>query len=95
MGPFGARFYNLRGVGPLGARFYILRRTILAGAGASSRGLRGALSNSFLALTNLFSYPPRGLPKGSATRTKLTPGASPEYGQKAIKPKNNKLLEHA
>ena len=55
----------------------------------------GGTFEQFLALTNLFSYHPRGLPKGSATRTKLTPGASPEYGQKTIKPKSNKLLQHA
>ena len=55
----------------------------------------GGTFEQLLALTNLFSYHPRGLPKGSARRTKLTPGASPEYGQKTIKPKSNKLLQHA
>ena len=59
------------------------------------RRFAGGTFERLLALTNLFSYHPRGLPKGSARRTKLTPGASPEYGQKTIKPKSNKLLEHA
>ena len=41
----------------------------------------GGTFQRFLVLINLFSYHPRGLPKRCARRTKLTPGASPEYGQ--------------
>ena len=65
------------------------------GRGRFIRRFAGGTFQRVLALTSLFSYHPRGLPKGSARRTKLTPGASPEYGQKTIKPKSNKLLEHA
>ena len=42
----------------------------------------GGTFERFLASFSLFSYHPRGLPKRSARRTKLTPGASPEHGKR-------------
>ena len=52
------------------------------GRGRFIRRFPGGTFERFLALFNLFSYHPRGLPKRSARRTKLTPGASPEHGKR-------------